>query len=693
MNRLLRFLLFFIPLAVAGQNTDSLFRKLKQPGLDDTAKIATLVRLSDIYRESDLDKAISLAQQAIMLADSIHDNGNYKASALYSLGTALNWSGSFDSAVIVLTQAKEIFSKSGNLSRQAACLNGLGNAYAQQGNYTGALNSFFASLSISTRQGDEKRQSIVMSNLANVYANMDDGANSVKYYRKSIALKEKVGDYPGIITAYINMGGVLLDLGQINEADNCAIRAGDLIRQYGKRTDSSYLFSLQGKTFLDRKQYSLALEKFEAGKKIAEETGDIPSMVTCLLETGLTYTSMKDTVRAAPYFREGLDRLREMGELPVIEDAYEAMADAYAEAGYTDKSYSLLKTLLSMQDTVHSRELSELIARNEAIYNKERTQHELDNYKKNAEINDLQLQRSRWLIIVLVLAVIAVLLIVGFLVNRNRVKQLVNDQLEKHNAEITTQKNAITDSINYAKKIQDSILPPDSLVHRILPDSFILYIPKDVVSGDFYWVEQRDGLAVFAAVDCTGHGVPGALMSVIGFNLLTQAVNELGLTKPSDILHHLDFGVNKFLRQSGEGGLVKDGMDLAVCTLDPVTRKLQYAGVFNPAYIVHNGKLEQIKPDKFPIGINTDGVTDDYTNNEIQLSGGDMIYLFSDGYADQFGGPVGKKFMYKRFRELLLEISSLPTAEQKQKLSDAFYQWKSGQEQVDDIIVIGVRVS
>lgn len=265
--------------------------------------------------------------------------------------------------------------------------------------------------------------------------------------------------------------------------------------------------------------------------------------------------------------------------------------------------------------------------------------------------------------------------------------------LQKKRSEISHHQTAISDSINYAKKIQDSILPPDSLVHRILPDSFILYLPKDVVSGDFYWVEQCKGMPVFAAVDCTGHGVPGALMSVIGFNLLTQAVNEMQLTKPSDILHHLDFGVNKFLRQSDEGGLVKDGMDLAMCTLDPATRQLQYAGVFNPAYVITKNELVQLKADKFPIGINTDGITDNYTNQTMLLDAGDMIYLFSDGFADQFGGPKGKKYMYNQFRQFLLYIHTLPVEEQRRRLLEEFHRWKGQQEQVDDVLVIGVRVN
>ncbi|MEO5643563.1 MAG: SpoIIE family protein phosphatase [Bacteroidia bacterium] len=354
--------------------------------------------------------------------------------------------------------------------------------------------------------------------------------------------------------------------------------------------------------------------------------------------------------------------------------------------------HDLLKKLLVLQDTLHSQQIVALIAEKESVYQKEKNKHEIDNLKKDAEIDALAISRTNFLVAFLIAVVFIVLFAILLMLKRNRTKQLANDKLERQNAEITIQKKSITDSINYAKRIQDSILPPESQIKRVLPNSFILYEPKDVVSGDFYWLDIRDNLSIFAAVDCTGHGVPGALMSVVGFNLLNQAVNEMGLTKPSEIIHHLDYGVNKLLRQSDGGETVKDGMDLALCTYDASTKKLQFAGAFNPAYIISKGEFIQLRPDKFPIGINADGVTDTYTNHEFQLTKGDMVYLFTDGYADQFGGPIGKKYKYTRFRDCLLKIHSLSCKEQMQILKKELVDWKGGLEQVDDILVIGLRV-
>ena len=508
----------------------------------------------------------------------------------------------------------------------------------------------------------------------------------------NLEIKEKLGDKKSMLTTLNNLGSLYLDMGDIKEAEATAKRTASLLPEFGDTNDSAFFFMLAGKIADDKKEYDKALDYFFKTQKLNEIIGEQTTIATANVLIGLVYLSQRDTTTANIYLDKGLAQLRELNQLPAIEDTYEAVADRYAYIGMPMKSYTLLKKLLVLQDTLHSKEISELIAERESIYLKEKSQHDLDVYKKNGEISDLKLARSGYLIAFLIVAVVLVLLGLALLFRRNRVKQNVNDRLERQNAEITLQKKSITDSINYAKKIQDSILPPEKQIKRVLPDGFILYEPKDVVSGDFYWLDSRDGLSIFAAVDCTGHGVPGALMSVIGFNLLNQAVNEMGITKPSDILHHLDFGVNKLLRQSDGGNTVKDGMDLGLCTYDPATKKLQFAGVFNPAYIITKGELKQIGADKFPIGINVDGVTDNYTNNEIQLYSGDMIYLFSDGYADQFGGPMGKKFKYTRFRDLLLRIHLLPCEEQKRSLKKEFVDWMGGLEQVDDILVIGVRV-
>ncbi|HEY0031444.1 MAG TPA: SpoIIE family protein phosphatase [Bacteroidia bacterium] len=272
-----------------------------------------------------------------------------------------------------------------------------------------------------------------------------------------------------------------------------------------------------------------------------------------------------------------------------------------------------------------------------------------------------------------------------------------NNQLEIKNEIIEEKSKDIRDSINYAQRIQQAILPSFEKINSALKDYFILFKPKDVVSGDFYWhavinTTPQDGkpseeIVVMAAVDCTGHGVPGALMSIIGSTVLNQTTTVAAVNTPAEALGYLNKEITKTLNS------IRDGMDIALCAINFSKMELQFAGANNPLYIVRHKQFIEVKPDKKAIGADTDNAeVKVFTNHVIKLEKGDSVYLFTDGYADQFGGPNGKKFKYKKFQELLIEIQDNTMEEQKHILNFHFEQWKGILEQVDDILVIGIRV-
>lgn len=277
---------------------------------------------------------------------------------------------------------------------------------------------------------------------------------------------------------------------------------------------------------------------------------------------------------------------------------------------------------------------------------------------------------------------------------KNQEEEIVRqlDSIKEQRNIIEYQKQELEDSITYAFRIQQAILPPKPFIDSILSDYFIFYLPKSIVSGDFYFVEQEGDYTVIAAVDCTGHGVPGAMMSVIGYDLLNQAVKLNHITKPSEILSFVDEGVTNFLRQINDESGVHDGMDISIITIYKQLRIVEFAGAYHELYYSHKGEMFEIKGDKLPIGMNIDGVVDQYTNHGVPVNKGDMLYIFSDGYADQFGGEQNKKFKYKALKNLLLDISNRDCMEQKEIIAHQFIEWQGSNEQVDDILVIGVRV-
>jgi len=265
-------------------------------------------------------------------------------------------------------------------------------------------------------------------------------------------------------------------------------------------------------------------------------------------------------------------------------------------------------------------------------------------------------------------------------------------KIEKQKEEIEEQKKHIMDSIYYARRIHNAILPSFTMIGQHLKNYFIYYLPKDIVSGDFYWVHECDGLFMIAAVDCTGHGVPGAFMSIVGFNQLNYAVTVKKARSAGRILDELNQGVITTLNENTSDTSVKDGMDMALCVLDMKNKKADFAGANNPLVLIRDNAIIRYRGDRFPIGAFDGNQPQSFANNEIELREGDCLYLFSDGYADQFGGLDGKKFMYRRFEELLLEIHNLSPNEQKETLNKRLLKWKGSNEQVDDILVIGIKI-
>jgi serine phosphatase RsbU (regulator of sigma subunit) len=272
--------------------------------------------------------------------------------------------------------------------------------------------------------------------------------------------------------------------------------------------------------------------------------------------------------------------------------------------------------------------------------------------------------------------------------------------LEASKHELQEKNTEILDSINYAKRIQSALIPPIEVFKKIIPNSFIIFKPKDIVSGDFYWIAEvntpqenstDEKVAVFSVADCTGHGVPGAFMSLIGLKIFNQSIKEEHISSPAEALDYLNAEVYKTVNShAGADNIIRDGMDVALCFINFKTLMLSFSGAKNPVYIIRNKQLIEIKGDRYPIGASESHNL--FTNKEYQLEKGDMVYIFSDGYADQFGGLKGKKLKYRPFKEMLINNSDKSLDEQEKDLNNLFENWKGNLEQLDDVCVIGVRI-
>lgn len=364
------------------------------------------------------------------------------------------------------------------------------------------------------------------------------------------------------------------------------------------------------------------------------------------------------------------------------------------------------------------RAIQDLVLKQKEAEEKER-QREIELLESEKEKQRLELEkeaeakkRAQWMFALS--GVIIVLVMVGFFVTRKKnailAKQKIeieykNRDLEQKNEEIITQSERIiqqkdliekkneeiTDSILYASRIQEAVLPSIGVMDSYLSESFIFFKPKDIVSGDFYWAAESDEKLIVTAVDCTGHGVPGAFMSMLGMSFLNEIVLKENIVEADEILNQLRAEVIKSLKQTGRENEAKDGMDMALCVIDKKNMKMQFAGANNPMYFVRNGELEKIKSDRMPIGYHF-RIGNDFTKQEIDLLKGDVIYIFSDGFADQFGGKDGRKLKYQPFQDLLLEIHQKSLIDQKDHLDKFFSNWRGSYEQIDDVLVIGMKI-
>jgi serine phosphatase RsbU (regulator of sigma subunit) len=442
-----------------------------------------------------------------------------------------------------------------------------------------------------------------------------------------------------------------------------------------------------GIVYAEQSDYSKALEYYFKALKMVEEIGDKSGLAINLGNIGNLYRITGKFNEAEQYLKKALALSDSLGTLDVTRDNESFLSQLYDTLGQYKLSLIHYKKYIAARDTIDNDEKRKQINSLANKYEWEKKEAVMKEQQEKERALFLANQRRNKIILYSVLSGLALVLVFSVFIYRSlRITKKQKHIIEEQKHVVEEKNKEITDSIRYAKRIQNAILPPDKVVKQHLKESFILYMPKDIVAGDFYWLETKNNTILFAAADCTGHGVPGAMVSVICNNGLNRSVREHGITEPGKILDKTREIVVAEFEKSEED--VKDGMDISLCALNG--NHLQWAGANNPLWIIRNGELIEYAPNKQPIG-KVDNPTP-FITHHIELQQGDKIYIFSDGYADQFGGEKGKKFKAANLKKLLLSIQNESMEQQKNILQQSFNQWKANLEQVDDVLVIGVSV-
>ncbi|MFW5851308.1 MAG: YfiR/HmsC family protein [Bacteroidota bacterium] len=340
--------------------------------------------------------------------------------------------------------------------------------------------------------------------------------------------------------------------------------------------------------------------------------------------------------------------------------------------------------------------LNENISKQQQVLRTQSNKLHSQDKKIVSQFNTIEQQH---MVIIAFILFFIIILILGYIIYRqfkltkkiNKELAIKNTEVSKQRDMITEQHKHITDSIVYARRIQHAILPPENIIAQNIPNHFILFKPRDIVSGDYYWMTQIDDLIIITAADCTGHGVPGAFMSLLGITFLNEIVHEKNILEPHLILNELRLRIMNSLNKQHSEEEYKDGMDMAICLIDKKQNTLSYSGAYNPLYIIRQSQLEEIKADRMPVGL-SEKIDSSFQVHKKTINPGDAFYMFSDGYADQFGGPDNKKFMARSFKKLLLSIHKKEMEEQKNILDSTITKWRGDTEQIDDILIIGLKM-
>ncbi len=580
----------------------------------------------------------------------------------------------------------------------ASTYNNIASIYLNLANYTKSIEYNLFALKIKEEIKDSIGIARAFTNIGNVYEKMNNNAQALKFQEQALGLMLKLKDDYGISAGYNNIANIQLKQNNYAKAKYNFEKAIEIRKRTNDEEGLYSTYNNMGELNYEQKNYKEAKKYFELAWEYFSQSTDPYFRTSILINLGEVYKYVGEEKRSEEYLKQAIG-IAEKNKMPEIEkSAYDALAGMFSKAGDFEKAYSNLRKYVEINDTIYKIENSKKVAELQALYDdahkssqieifkKEKIQSELESSKK-----ELELQKQKNFKNILLLGVL-VLCVIGFLFfNRYAIKNKLNKQLEIQNYQIAEKNRDITNSINYAKRIQDAILPPKKLVDKFIPNNFILYRPKDIVAGDFYWFERINGVSFIAAADCTGHGVPGALVSVVCSNALNRAVLEFGITEPGAILDKTRELVLQTFSKSDEE--VKDGMDISLLAIYDTKENevhVKWAGANNPLWYVKDGVMMDIKSHKQPIGI-TDNSTN-FPTHSIYLNKNDMLFLFTDGYPDQFGGESAKKFKLKNLQELFATNAHLPPKQQLDVYVSTFENWKGLLEQVDDVCILGIKI-
>ncbi len=581
----------------------------------------------------------------------------------------------------------------------------LGRVYFLRYDYAKAADLYIKALRIFEANRQDAYACETLSQLGETYITMKNLSKGIEYLEQGIEVCSRLEDISNLASMENTLAVAYSDNGQHEEAIEHYRKAYELCEQMNYAPGMYYTLSNMGYEYYLLKQYQEALAHFNRALEIVEQN-DLHGMeASALVNMSYVYFDKGNYAEALELQKKSLALAQETGRKFIEQECYEAISRTYEKMGQAALALEYYKKAVALKDELQLAEQQETANQIAARYELEKAEMEKQRAQQELAIKELRVQRQRYAVLLFAAMALLALVMAFFIWRQAEQRRKVNEELTKlnsilkeqkeeievQNEQLATTHNKILESIRYAQRIQAALFPSLHQFKTLFPESAIFWRPKDIVSGDFYWCAQKDGLTYLAVSDCTGHGVPGGFMTVMGINFLNQILHEDNVMDPAEILTQLDRRITTTLQQHDPE--VKDGMDIALLMINPAEGTLTVSLAKQRMHILSDDGYEELPASKYSIGAGGLYGEKEFTNRIVQLRPGQIFYLHTDGYIDQFDKGNRKKFKIRQFRELIRQIYTLPFEEQERILAERFDEWRGGQAQTDDVLVVAFRCS
>lgn len=676
----------------ASNNVSKLVDSIENQNLyaHDSIKIKNYITIHENLNGRQLDTSLYFIDRAIHF-DSVNQNIDELAELYLLKAQILEDLHNYTMAIAFYKKAidQAVESRKGLLLPQI--YNSFGGLHIKISMYDDAFIYFMKALDQCNKDKDPDLYATILNNIGFTHQVQNQYSKALEYFKQTLVINKELKVKKGVAIAYNNIGAMYFMIGAFDSVLYYFNEALMIYKEMDNKKEQAIpLFNL-GETYFELEDYKNATEYILQAYEIDKEFNDKSGMSKSLNFLGKIYSQQNYLQYSLKLYEQALELCKEINDDYELKDIYFNISNNYEKLGKYKKSLDYFKLYSDLNDKIFNLESANKIFELETKYQSKEQKREIENKdliltNKEHEIRQQFIQK------ILILTSLILILIFFLIIYRSyQLKNKTNTALLKQKEQISLQNKKITSSIQYAKLIQTAALPPHELLKDIFHNHFILFLPRDIVSGDFFWATKKGNRSVVVCADCTGHGVPGAFMSMLGVSFLTEIVNRSEKLQSEKILEDLRQNVMESLHQTGKIGESRDGMDIALCIIDHENMELEYSGAFIPLIVIRDNNIIQISADKMPIGVH-DEILHPFTPHKIKLLKGDMIYMFTDGYADQFGGSNNKKFKMQPFLSLLLAQHHKEVIKQREILYESILNWRGDHEQIDDILVMGFRV-